>query len=243
VVPEAGITGKYLSKAGPALESGGRALWEGGKSLIGRLTGKEAATTGEQAAAGAVRPAGPAEQAGKAAAPDSAPAGAPHVDGPAPVVGGKPTGSGGPAAGEPEFLSGPAKNLPLEKAGPAAGDGEPLSQVRQNYNNGHAAADAIRDRFPGAEREVSFNTKDGQRRVDVLTPDGEAIESKVGRTAYTQRVRDELAKDVALLNQRNGVVHSVRWEFSHSPVTGKSGPTPRLEQALNDAHIPWGNNP
>lgn len=65
--------------------------------------------------------------------------------------------------------------------------------------------------------------------MDVIA-NGVAIESKVGRTGLTKRVRQELARDVKAL--RSGQVDKVQWEFSRSGVTGKIGPTGPLRKKL-----------
>ncbi|MGD8909925.1 MAG: hypothetical protein PVI92_11330 [Chromatiales bacterium] len=104
----------------------------------------------------------------------------------------------------------------------------PNSTVQANKAAGDAVRDAIAARTGGAI-EQNFRVTGGLRRVDVL--DGTtAIESKVGRTSLTPRVRQELARDVKLL--RSGQVDRVQWEFSPSGVTGKSGPTGPLRQKL-----------
>ncbi|CAG9001008.1 MAG: hypothetical protein CENE_03016 [Candidatus Celerinatantimonas neptuna] len=102
------------------------------------------------------------------------------------------------------------------------------STVQANKAAGDAARDAIAARTGGVI-EQNFRVPGGLRRVDVL--DGTtAIESKVGRTGLTKRVRQELARDVKML--RSGQVDRVQWEFSRSGVTGKSGPTGPLRQKL-----------
>ena len=103
------------------------------------------------------------------------------------------------------------------------------SGVQANKAAGDAARDVIAARTGGVI-EQNFRVTGGLRRVDVL--DGTtAIESKVGRTGLTKRVRQELARDVKLL--RSGQVDRVQWEFSRSGVTGKSGPTGPLKQKLD----------
>ena len=102
------------------------------------------------------------------------------------------------------------------------------STVEANQAAGDAARDAIAART-GGQTEVNFRVTGGLRRVDVL--DGTtAIESKVGRTSLTKRVRQELARDVKML--RSGQVDKVQWEFTRSQVTGKIGPTGPLRQKL-----------
>jgi len=72
-----------------------------------------------------------------------------------------------------------------------------------------------------------------------MTDGGLAIESKVGRTSLTDRTRQELQRDVELLNDPREPVTSLLWEFSASPTTGLSGPTGPLAAALDEAGIPW----
>ena len=61
---------------------------------------------------------------------------------------------------------------------------------------------------------------------------GRGIESKVGRTALTKRVRQELERDAELLRDPTSGVKKVTWEFSASPTTGRKGPTPKLQAAI-----------
>ena len=85
--------------------------------------------------------------------------------------------------------------------------------------------------------EQSLRTTAGVRRVDVLTPSGLAIESKVGRTSLTSAVRSQIVKDQLLL--QDGAVTGVQWVFTRSDVTGRVGPTAPLAAALNKAGVPW----
>jgi len=102
------------------------------------------------------------------------------------------------------------------------------STVQANKSAGDAVRDAIAARTGGII-EQNFRVTGGLRRVDVL--DGTtAIESKVGRTGLTRRVRQELARDIKLL--RSGQIERVQFEFSPSPVTGRSGPTRLLREKL-----------
>jgi hypothetical protein len=128
-----------------------------------------------------------------------------------------------------------------ENAPPArSSDGDPppgRSDIGANKEAGDTASDRIASRFPGARREVTFQTSEGPRRVDVLTDDGLAIESKVGRTSNSSFVRAEVRKDAEVLSDPDSGVDRIEWEFSRSEVTGKSGPTPRLREALERAGI------
>lgn len=79
----------------------------------------------------------------------------------------------------------------------------------------------------------------GPRRLDVLTPQGLAIESKVGRTGLTARTRQEIARDVELLNDPSTPVSKLMWEFSRSGTTGRVGPSSNLAAELLRNNIPW----
>ncbi|MBS0171756.1 MAG: thrombospondin type 3 repeat-containing protein [Nitrospira sp.] len=104
--------------------------------------------------------------------------------------------------------------------------------VQVNRASGDAIRDAIAEREAPALTEQSLRTVGGIRRVDVLKLGDElvAIESKVGKTALTSRVRQEMARDWWLLRQKQ--VQRVVWEFSRSEVTEKVGPTKSLLEKL-----------
>jgi hypothetical protein len=105
---------------------------------------------------------------------------------------------------------------------------------------GNAARDRIADKYPGRKREVfQTATKGGGRYIDVLTEQGLAIESKVGRTALDSGIRNQIAKDVELLADPNSDVNALLWEFSTSPTTGLSGPTAGVAKLLDASGIPW----
>jgi hypothetical protein len=127
--------------------------------------------------------------------------------------------------------------------------------VRENYQNGMQGEKRAVEYYRSAEREPhflpreyrgahpidpdqsrSFWTPHGTRRLDSLTPDGMAIESKVGRTSASKRILDEVEKDLWLW--RNGSkVEGVEWWFRRSPKTGKIGPSSRLLERLESAGI------
>ncbi|WP_237028826.1 hypothetical protein [Pectobacterium carotovorum] len=62
------------------------------------------------------------------------------------------------------------------------------------------------------------------------------IESKVGRTGLTSRVRQEAARDIKIL--RSGRLDRIEWVFTRSPTTGKIVPTKALGNVLNKNGIP-----
>ncbi len=104
----------------------------------------------------------------------------------------------------------------------------PKSGVQANQ----AAGNVVRDRIAaetGGAIEQNFRVTGGLRRVDVVV-DTLGIESKVGRTSLTQRVRQELARDIKIL--RSGQLDAIQWIFTRSQVTGKTGPTGSLRALL-----------
>jgi hypothetical protein len=84
---------------------------------------------------------------------------------------------------------------------------------------------------------VTFQTALGARRVDVLTQQGLAIESKVGYTTLRTSIQLQIDKDVLLM--QNPQISGVQWMFSRSATTGLVGPSNPLAQALAKAGIPW----
>jgi hypothetical protein len=112
-------------------------------------------------------------------------------------------------------------------------------QVLANQAAGNAARDEIAAQYPGARTEVTITTDLGVRRVDVLTPEGDAIEVKVGYTSLTQSVQTQIAKDEWLVANKPDEVTSVQWVFEPSAVTGQVGPSGPLTTALGKAGIPW----
>jgi RHS repeat-associated protein len=128
--------------------------------------------------------------------------------------------------------------LPVKNTSPKISSIDDIPQIIKNKSAGDAARDNIAKRYPGSKIEQFRPTNDGARFFDVLTPDGIAIESKVGRTGLTtgkDGTLRQLLKDKELLD--TGIVPEVRWEFSRSSTTGKIGPTPKLKAALEDAGI------
>jgi len=114
--------------------------------------------------------------------------------------------------------------------------------ILANQAAGNAARDAIAAAHAGSLTEQTFSTALGARRVDVLTQNGLAIESKVGRASLTSDIRAEIAKDQWLL-QNNPDITGIQWVFTRSAVTGQIGPTGPLAAALDKAGIPWGLGP
>lgn len=147
-----------------------------------------------------------------------------------------PTGEPAPARGPPACVV-PANtdSSVSSPAGRVAAKAAP--QKLTNKAIGDAAADAIASQYPGALREVTLQAARGTRRLDVLTPQGLAIESKVGRTSLTKATRQQIQRDVELMNDPLSGVSSVEWHFGTSPITGLGGPTGPLEAALRTAGI------
>jgi RHS repeat-associated protein len=112
-----------------------------------------------------------------------------------------------------------------------------IPRILQNKAIGDAVADAISSQYPGARREVTLQATSGTRRIDILTPNGLAIESKVGRTSLTNEVRQQIQRDIELMNDPTSGVTRVEWHFTTSPSTGLRGPTGPLLQELQRAGI------
>jgi hypothetical protein len=104
------------------------------------------------------------------------------------------------------------------------------SLVRANRAIGLKAERFLRNTFGG--KPASFLTSQGRRFVDNLVR-GVAQESKVGRTALTRRVRQQVRKDAELLSTRR--VDAVEWHFSRG--TSGIGPTQPLREVLENTGI------
>ncbi|WP_354622239.1 RHS repeat-associated core domain-containing protein [Morganella morganii] len=112
-----------------------------------------------------------------------------------------------------------------------------LSTVQKNKQVGDGVRDDIARELGTTTIEQNFRVTGGLRRMDVVD-NRIGIESKVGRTGLTSRVRQELARDIKILRQENAPLDAIEWHFTKSPTTGKIGPTPRLEDKLNKYGIP-----
>jgi len=111
-----------------------------------------------------------------------------------------------------------------------------------NKKTGDDARDRIRDKYhPDAKIEQAEQTPFGSRRIDILTEDLTAIESKLGRTSLTDVTRRQIHKDRWLLDNKR--VDDVEWVFSRSDKTGKVGPTEPLEEYLRQMKIEWRSEP
>ena len=161
----------------------------------------------------------------------------PQPTAPAPATGASGSGSGS-AGGNPPASAAAAPEPPEEgnlldllvRLGSQAA--RRLGPVRV----GALARDAIAKQFPGSETEVMFRTGGITRFVDVLTQQGEAIESKVGYRTLDSDMRVQLAKDILLKQEKD--ITGVRWVFIKNPL-GAVGPSAPLAQALEDAGIQW----
>jgi RHS repeat-associated protein len=91
----------------------------------------------------------------------------------------------------------------------------------------------LRDLVGGAPK--FFRTASGEARFVDAFANGVAHESKVGYTAATAFVKEQIAKDVEL--REAGQVNQVVWHFFTSPATGRIGPTNALRAALRGARI------
>lgn len=90
-------------------------------------------------------------------------------------------------------------------------------------------------KYFGKEFFSDLNSKGG-RFVDQLV-NGVAHESKVGYTTLTKDIREQIAKDAALLNNPESGIKKVVWNFFRSPETGKVGASKSLLKELEKAGI------
>ena len=79
-----------------------------------------------------------------------------------------------------------------------------------------------------------FDTPLGKRVVDQLA---NGIANEVGYQTLTKLIRTQIAKDAELI--KSGQVEDVVWHFFNSPATGKGGPNPAVQKALDDANIKY----
>ena len=88
----------------------------------------------------------------------------------------------------------------------------------------------------GGTPQKTFNTTEGKRVVDNFV-DATAQESKVGRTAASSRVKQQVAKDAAMVKDATSQVNKAEWHFF--PGKTGTGPTKQLEELLrkNDFSI------
>ena len=125
-------------------------------------------------------------------------------------------------------------NLEASRAARAASNfGKPL--VQRNKTIGDKVRDMIAKERGTTLIEQNYRVTGGLKRIDVV--DGvTGIESKVGRTGLTTRVRQEVARDIKIL--RSEQLDKIEWVFTRSSTTGKIGPTKPLEDLLNKHGIP-----
>jgi murein DD-endopeptidase MepM/ murein hydrolase activator NlpD len=105
------------------------------------------------------------------------------------------------------------------------------SQVQTNRTNGNLTRDNLQtSKYPGARKEVRYETSNGTRYVDIDVGD-KIVESKFGRLSKTKSVLNQIAKDVEILAKNSNKSKAI-WEFTRSTVTGKTGPTESLFNEL-----------
>ncbi len=152
---------------------------------------------------------------------------------------GKEAGSGLTWYGAP--IPGPRRDLPNVTYLDAKFSFGKMLQKSRTYGN--AARDDILERVMPAIPEAPFRTTRGEQRyIDVLQILGKRLvarESKVGYTRLTGRTRQEADLDSVMLRagSKKGGFDEAVWEFWTSPVTGKIGPSPRLQAFLQKRGI------
>jgi hypothetical protein len=126
--------------------------------------------------------------------------------------------------------------------------GETFAWRSQKTYDGTMWHDEGRDRVtlrtPGSRVEVKFSIDDGKsvttRHVDVLNPDGTAIEIKTfgSDRSLSSKLQTQINKDAALLASPSSGVHHVIWMFLPNPTNPSNiGPSASLRAALVKAGI------
>ena len=104
------------------------------------------------------------------------------------------------------------------------------------FKGGRAAEEYLETTLQG-EGQVSVETDQGVRILDVLTENGEAAESKVGYVRYSERVLTQISKDAEILSRNLNGVKEITWNFFRSANTGLRGADPRIITELLNAGI------
>jgi hypothetical protein len=104
--------------------------------------------------------------------------------------------------------------------------------VRDSRLIGKAGEKLLKEVFGGAPK--SINTKNGWRFIDNFVR-GIAQESKIGRVTLTSRIRQQIAKDMDLLQTVGNGVKSIEWHFFPGP--SGSGMSPAVRKVLRNAGI------
>ena len=95
------------------------------------------------------------------------------------------------------------------------------------FKGGRAAEEYLETTLQG-DGQVSVETDQGVRVLDVLTENGEAAESKVGYVRYSERVLTQISKDAEILSRHLEGVREISWNFFRSANTGLRGADPRI---------------
>ncbi|WP_435749049.1 hypothetical protein [Microbacterium sp. PMB16] len=113
----------------------------------------------------------------------------------------------------------------------------PPTTLQKNYITGNAFRDRVAAGIPDSKIEQVRTSALGVRRIDVLTPDRIAIETKVGYTTLSGSTALQVRKDAALITE--GTINAAKWYFTASPSTGLSGPSGPLANYLTQNGITW----
>jgi len=100
-----------------------------------------------------------------------------------------------------------------------------IGQALGNQRWGALVRDTIADQYPGSWTEVRVPTSGGTDAIDVLTPEGTAIESKIGYLTNESAVRAAVTQDQELVGQTvtvenpdgtvaNVTIRQVQWIFT-----------------------------
>lgn len=109
------------------------------------------------------------------------------------------------------------------------------SQISMNRTMGINQEVAVRVALGGSKG--TRNVGGSKRFIDAIVGT-RAIEVKVGRVYNSAFVRAQVRKDAALVSDKYDVtIQSAEWHFYKSPITGKVGPSKKLEEFLDENGI------
>jgi len=107
----------------------------------------------------------------------------------------------------------------------------------QGVKNWKASELFLKEKVGGVPQERFVVNNGDVRIVDQFSDDGTIHEIKMGRVYLSQFVKDQIDKDVRVLEERSANVHAAKWHFVKSANTGKIGPSAPLRKYLDEKGI------
>jgi len=104
-----------------------------------------------------------------------------------------------------------------------------------DIKDGNDTGSDYKDDGPSTSSPRTIRTYLGNRRYDNVSR-GTAIDEKSGRQSLSQSARDQIEKDIEVMDDPSNAVEMVEWHFLPNR-NGESGPTESLRSALRSAGI------